>query len=329
MSKFARNLVSWIILGAVLVGFSALLLQRQYFIDLYTASQFELSSDMKQIQTQINLTDKGNFLLKASQAQLVGSSIFNDKCSKKEKNSVVLGCYIYPQNLYVYNVDDPNLDGVIQTTTAHEMLHTAYARLSKDEKDRINKLIDQALPSALKQDESLGKRLELYDRIEPGERYNELHSIIGTEVKDLPVELETYYKQYFTDRQIVVSYAAKYIKVMTDLQDQQDALVEELNQRSAQIEAATNQYNQDVSTLNNDIQNFNLRAQNGQFSSEAAFNEQRNTIQLRVDGLRSQQVTINNDIEDYNKKRQELLALNVRVKELNSKLDSTSIKQVE
>ena len=116
---------------------------------------------------------------------------------------------------------------------------------------------------------------------------------------------------------------------MTDLQKQQDALVEELNQSSVQIEAATNQYNQDVSTLNSDIQSFNLRAQNGQFSSEAAFNEERNAIQVRIDSLRSQQLAINNDIENYNNKRQELLALNVRVKELNSKLDSTSIQQVE
>ena len=329
MSKFARNLTSLLIAGIILIGSGLVALHHQYFIDLYTASQFKASSEMQQVEEQLHLTDKGSFLLHASQAQLVGSDTFNNKCNKKEKNSVVLGCYIYPQNLYVYNVDDPNLDGVIQTTTAHEMLHAAYARLSKGEKDNVNKLIDQVLPSALKQDESLEKRLELYDRIEPGERYNELHSIIGTEVKDLSDEIEIYYKQYFIDRQIVVSYAAKYIKVMTDLQKQQDALVEELNQRSVQIEAATNQYNQDVSTLNSDIQSFNLRAQNGQFSSEAAFNEERNAIQVRIDSLRSQQVAINNDIENYNNKRQELLALNVRVKELNSKLDSTSIQQVE
>ena len=263
MSKLARNLVSLLTAGTILIGSGLVVLHHQYFIDLYTASQFNASSEMQQIEEQLRLTEKGSFLLHASQAQLVGSDTFNNKCNKKEKNSVVLGCYIFPQNLYVYNVNDLNLDGVIQTTTAHEMLHAAYARLSKEEKDNVNKLIDQVLPSALQQDESLGKRLELYDRIEPGERYNELHSIIGTEVKDLSSELETHYKQYFVDRQIVVSYAAKYIKVMTDLQKQQDALVKELNQSSVRIEAATNQYNQDVSVLNNDIQSLIFERKTG------------------------------------------------------------------
>ncbi len=37
-----------------------------------------------------------------------------------------------------------------------------------------------------------------------------MHSVLGTEVANLPPALENYYKQYFTNRQAIVNYANQY-----------------------------------------------------------------------------------------------------------------------
>lgn len=43
-------------------------------------------------------------------------------------------------------------------------------------------------------DAEFSKRMDYYKRNQPGEEYNELHSIIGTEFADISPQLEDYYK---------------------------------------------------------------------------------------------------------------------------------------
>src|SRR5262249_20860349 len=47
---------------------------------------------------------------------------------------------------------------------------------------------------------------------------NELHSILGTEVANLPPELEQYYKRYFNDRSQIVKYSEQYEQAFTERQ---------------------------------------------------------------------------------------------------------------
>jgi DNA repair exonuclease SbcCD ATPase subunit len=329
MSRSPLKVLTWVITLAILFGGIWAFTHRQQLVDNYVASRFTLSSDMQQIGAQLQLTDQGTFLLKASQATIANREGFNKNCEKKEKNSIVLGCYIHPHNLYVFNVTDSRLKGAVQTTTAHEMLHAVYTRLSQDKQAQINILIDQALPEAMKQDPSLTKRLELYDRIEPGERYNELHSIIGTEVNNIPQELEDHYRHYFRNRSLVVAEAGRYTKVMTDLQQQQKSLVDELNQKAQRITADSEQYNYDITALNNAIEDFNSRAESGNFLSQTEFDSERTALQSRIAELKNRQLQINNNVAAYNSQREELLALNITVQELNNQLDSTSVPQVQ
>jgi uncharacterized phage infection (PIP) family protein YhgE len=58
--------------------------------------------------------------------------------------------------------------------------------------------------------EDIKTKLESYKKQPNVELVNEMHSIFGTEVRDLPAELETYYKQYFSDRLKVVGYSEAY-----------------------------------------------------------------------------------------------------------------------
>ena len=324
MRRLGSLLVLFVLLGSIW-----LFVNRQMVMDTVVAQKYDVPSEMTQIGNDITLTDQATFLLDASQAQIADQSLFNAKCQKREQNSVVLGCYIHPHELYVYRVTDSRLSGVVETTTAHELLHAVYLRLDDQEKKRINTLLEKSLPEALRDNPSLQKRIELYDRIEPGERLNELHSIIGTEVTSIPSSLEEHYKKYFKDRAKVVSYAKKYTAIFQELQSQQAAIAEYLKQLAQQITREKEAYAENIQALNSDINAFNKRAQqlNG-FSSESEYNNLRSSLLNRSEEMNTARQDINQMIDTYNEKRDELQALNIEVDELNSKLDSSTPLQL-
>src|SRR5207237_183825 len=122
------------------------------------------------------------------------------------------------QHIYLVRIDRSELAPEERVVASHEMLHEAYARLSKGEQKRLGPLIDQSL--ALIHDPALTARLGDYDRTEPGQRYNELHSILGTEYRTLSPGLEAYYRRYFSDRLAVVAASEQFDHVFSDLESE-------------------------------------------------------------------------------------------------------------
>lgn len=295
----------------------------QHIVDQVVVSQFKPTTEVSQLADEIQFTEKGKFLFLAAQPELNDRADFNRHCDKKAEQTVVLGCYLGPQRLYVYNVDDPRLSGVRQVTAAHEMLHVAYDRLNYAEKKNVDKMVAAALPDVQKADQDLAERLKIYDRTEPGERNNELHSILATEAAVLPAELEEYYKQYFVNRSIITTLAAQYDQVFDEVQNQQNQLVTELDNLAAEINNLSDEYDSQSTALSNDIDQFN--AQSDRIESAAEFNTARSELIDRRDVLEEKRLTINRKIQEYETKRAKLEDLNIKVKELNSKVDSTSV----
>lgn len=306
------------------VAFVWLFFNYQHLIDQVVVSQFKPTGEVVQLANDIQFTEKGKFLYMAAQPQLNDRSDFNKHCEKKAEQTVVLGCYLGPQHLYIYNVTDPRLTGVRQVTGAHEMLHVAYDRLSYPEKTKVDKMIEAALPSVQKAEPELAARLKLYDKTEPGERNNELHSILGTEAVVLPAELETYYSQYFTNRSIITALAAQYDKVFEDVKNQQNQLVSDLDTLATEINTLTEDYNTGTARLNNDIEEFNRKA-DGEFESQSEFNAARGELLTRRNMLETKREIINSKVDEYEAKRAKLENLNIQVKDLNSKIDSSSV----
>jgi hypothetical protein len=110
-----------------------------------------------------------------------------------------LGCITSKGRVFILDAPDQHDQAVV--TAAHEMLHLAYRRLSQTQKDELAPLLDQAIAAHL----SDGLADELRSETTPADRRDEAHSLLGTEYKDLPVGLEQYYKQYFTDRSKVLA----------------------------------------------------------------------------------------------------------------------------
>lgn len=297
-----------------------LVLNRQYVIDQINVWNYKPSDAIKQIEARSGLADKGLFYLYASNPQVDGAADFNVNCGKREARSAILGCYSN-RNIYVYDVQNDQLDGIEEVTTAHETLHAAWERMSDADKKTVSALLEAQYASM--NDAKLKERMDYYDRTEPGERDNELHSIIGTEVASISPALEEYYSHYFDDRSKVTALYASYDAVFTKLADESDALYAQLGVLSTEIDTLKAAYQLEASTLSNDIATFNQKANGGGFTSDTEFNKQRAVLINRSKALETQRTLINAKVKLYNEDNTKYQALVIQSEALNKSIDST------
>jgi len=324
-NKIAKATIT-IIICLILTGlFYLAVLNKQLIIDQITVLQYKPSSEVVSLADNTGLGSYGIFLFMASQPMLAKTAgevkTFNSVCSDIERTTSILGCYSN-YRIYLYDVTDAQLDGVKETTAAHETLHAAYLRMNKDEKNAVDVLLE-AEAKKLETNKDFAERMAYYDRNEPGQRDNELHSVIGTEIAIISPELETYYKKYFSDRQKVVTLNAKYISVFQELTAKADALLAQLNALSENISTSSSQYNADTKSLNADIAAFNSQASNGSFKSQSEFNSQRAALSARVVALGQYRGTINGNMSKYDTILAEYNSIASQSKKLSNSLDST------
>jgi predicted nucleic acid-binding Zn-ribbon protein len=308
------------LLVASLVAF-LLVLNRQPILDQLAIWQFHPSSEIVSITQRTGMSTAGIATFYESQPALESNQDFNSKCARQEQSTAILGCYT-GSHIYIYNVTDPKIDGIREVTAAHEMLHAAYARMSDTERTQVNALLE-AEYAKLKDNKDFAERMAFYARTEPGERDNEFHSIIGTEVASISPALEAHYKKYFDDRSKVVQLHTQYSSVFNDLQSRSQQLSDQLTTLGDTIEKSSASYNVNVIQLNKDIVAFNARANNNGFSSQADFQRERAALVARAAQLDTQRSTINDDVATYNKLRQELASIASQSDALNRSIDSS------
>jgi hypothetical protein len=282
--------------------------------------QYVPSAQIASFVTDTGMNDKGKFLFYASQPMLSEKEEFNQHCVKQERTSAILGCY-NGANIYIYNVDDERLDGIRATTAAHEMLHAAYARLSGSERERVDGLLE-AEYEKLKNDKELAERMDFYARTQPGDRANELHSIIGTEVRSIGDELEEHYSRYFSSRSKVVEQHERYHSVFVQLTERADSLTGQIDKLGDTIKSQRAAYDSQARMLSGAIDDFNRRADNGDFSSQAAFSYERQQLLAKTAEVDSLRQAINTNINKYNALVAELNSIATETEALNRSIDS-------
>ena len=310
-----------LIVSLLLFAFAILIFfNRQFVTDQIAVWQFKPTADVAELSTRTTMTSEARFYFYASHPDVQDRTEFNKSCNNlKTQETVVLGCYA-ARRIYLFDVTDPKLEGIKEVTAAHEMLHAAYERLDVRERNRVNALLETVSESV--NDEGLQKLLKEYDKTEPGERLNELHSILGTQVASLGSELETYYAQYFTDRQAVVAMSQKYESVFNDLKAEQDKLAADMDRLASELALESSSYNESIVQLNADIARFNVRANGSDFSSQSEFNAQRSALVAQQEQLRQTQAQLNAKIALYNEKRSALEATNSQAEALNRSINS-------
>lgn len=309
-------------LGLLLVALW-LFVNRQMVVDQIAVWRYQPSAEVAALAENIRFSEAGKFYFYASQPEVSDRGAFSQQCSSHGEEAAVLGCYV-GWRIYVFDVTDPRLDGIKEVTAAHEMLHAVYDRLSSAERSRVNGLLEQQLKIVT--DTRILDLVALYDKIEPGERLNEIHSIFATELPQLSPELESYYGRYLADRQRIVGFAQQYEQVFASIKTQQEQLAKELDALAEAINLDTQEYNATAEQLKADIAAFNARADAGGYASQAAFNADRQALIARQNAVTRWRSSINAQISAYNEKRELLEAVNGQVEELNQSINANALE---
>jgi hypothetical protein len=224
------------------------------------------------------------------------------------------------KTIFLYDVTDKRLDGIEEVVAAHEMLHAAWDRMSIDERHSVGRLLEAEAKKHTK-DEGLAETLKYYAKAEPGERLNELHSIIGSEFSNLSPALEAHYTKYFSDRSEVTTLYEKSNAVFVEFEAKSDALVTKINHLVDQMKSDYARYKSGYKALNADIASFNARVDSGAFSSESQFLYERGGLISRQNSLDSLYDSIQAKSKKYDRLVKELNALNLVGAELEKAIN--------
>lgn len=317
--RFAQVAVSIIVILGIAYG---TLFYGQRLVDMVQARLFTPSAQVAAVNDRLGLTSHGYNIFYASNPQVEDKATFNSSCQSTERTAAILGCY-WKRDIHLFDVQNKELDGTLEVTAAHEMLHAAYERLNWLERERVDRLVEEEYEKN-KGNAALKQIMQYYAKSEPGAESNELHSIIGTTVATISPELESYYAQYFSDRENIVALNTKYNAVFGAISKQADELEATIESEGPAIQAELASYESDRQQLELDIQTFNARAQSGGFTTQSAFNVARNALTARLSSMNTRQQAINARVATYNQLVAQLNALAIRVDKLNASINGAS-----
>ena len=295
------------------------MINREWLEDWQRGNDYQPVGEMMQIRDSLGLTERGDFLFRASTPKLAESDEFNAICrTTQDEEIAVLGCYT-DKSIYVYNIDSPELDGIKELTTAHELLHAVWARMDSDEREKLRSALQEAYNVDA---EYLSEELQTYD---VAQREEELFVRAGTEVTNLPMELENIYGEIFKNQDAVVAFYDKYIAVFREMEAEMDTLKTEMDKIGADINNLSTEYEREIGQLNADITSFNVCAETaGCFESDGAFYTRRNELMTRQGQLNEMYDSISGLIEQYNEKVEKYNADVTKTNKLNQIMNSNS-----
>lgn len=313
-----RSLLAFLVSIVLVAVASLLFFNRQLVVDTLAVWSYEPTPAMVTITERVGFTEAGERIFYATKPALESADGFNTACPRQETASPILGCYA-SDAIYIYDITNKELDGMEEVTAAHEMLHAVWTRTSASDKEKLETQLRAAYEAL--DDESIKNRMEYYNRTEPTELTNELHSILGTEVPNLGDSLEAYYAQFFT-RSKVLALHNQYNSVYTSLQGRATTLYDTMNTLSTSIQSRSEQYDRNMNQLSADVGTFNARAANGSFASQAQFNNERAELLRRTEELETERTALNTDIDTYNRYFAEYEEIAKKLDLLNSSIDS-------
>lgn len=287
------------------------------FKDWATGLSYRPTAEMEQIRTQLGLTGAGRRIFDAVQPELKERDEFNQNCREVENESAILGCYT-KDKVFVYNITDDELAGIKELTTAHELLHAVYARMSNADRTKWGVILNDVYQNNL---DVLGAEIDIYPE---EQRREELYVRAGTEIKSLPEELEKHYGEIFDDQDKIVEFYERYIGVFREIEVRLEELHEEITRLSAEIEQATAEYETRITALNAAVGEFNQCAGTADcFSSNAEFYTRRAELVNEQTALKNLFASLSEKIAQHNALVEEYNENAVHGQLLNSRINSS------
>ena len=316
MVRFSR-LFQWLFIGAFLVT-HWVGSNQDMLLDWLNVTPQASSPDIERLATATAMTRSAQRLFYRQDPTLEQRREFLNTCSKVPVKGIMMGCYSRKGSvgkIAIQVVTEPRLQGMMEVTAAHEMLHAAYDKFSQSERNRLTPLLESAVKMV--KDERLLKVLNQY-KADDRERYiNELHSHLGTEISNLgEPELEHHYEEYFTNRQQTVSFAIKAGSTLRVIDQRAEALKPEidrleldlkdrkveLDSTESQSKSSSQQLEEQSSALNQIRERAENSLANGDRSTGliAEFEHQRSRFNDAVESHNSQVRERQVQIDSYN-----------------------------
>lgn len=225
------SLGSLLFTGALLAALIYAGFNAQGIYDWLVLQTYDPPAEIEEYADETRLSDYGRRILYVAKPSLSSPADFNDECPFAEDDRV-LGCFDGVR-IYILDVEEPKLEDVEPVTAVHEMLHSAYKRLSGRERSRIDELLLQQQREL--DDPELDSLIETYREDDETSVITELYARFATEYQELIPELEEHYSQYFDDRSAVVALHAGYQQVFDDIDNKIDRLSKELEKLKTDI----------------------------------------------------------------------------------------------
>jgi hypothetical protein len=296
-----RSLPTLILFVAVL----AWVIGGREFVDQLRVWNYEPSPRVLELVTQTAMTDRGRRLFYVADPSIEPRDRMELSCPQLESKSI-LGCYQSrnsQEKIIIQDVVDQRLEGVMEVTAAHEMLHAAYQRLSRQDRAEVDEHLQRVFETT--DNVAIKKLLKQY----PSSAIKtELHSILGTELRELDPFLEDYYSRYFINRLTVVALAEQYQSTFADIEQRELDIDRQLQDLKAKIAAAEITLKDADAQLKANQQSLEVLSN----TDVASYNEQVPVFNADVNGYNSQVADLralvdrhNRLVADYNKTAQE------------------------
>lgn len=322
--RVRKRVVAILIAIVVLVGLLAAFHYRQDIIDTFRANNFEASEELSAIIEHMELTATGERVFLATHPTLDGSQGFNAHCQSVEhaEEGHVMGCFA-DEGIHLFQVTDERINGIVEVTAAHELLHAAWSRMSGSEQRALTADLLEVYEDLSQDHAELATRMSVYEHLDESEFANELHSVLATEVADLPPWLEEHYARWFRDRAAVVEDFEDYHSVFTELQERADGLSTELDGIREEVEQRNADYEDAVDAFNDEVETFNQRNEDYEFSDQPEeFDRIKGELDARRAELEGERQAIQSLVDHYEELRKELESVSQQSDELDQHLNS-------
>lgn len=305
-----RRSLSWVvvIVLVIVVGWA---IQEPVVQDFWKGLGYRPDEKVSQMEEDLELTGTGRRIFAATQPVIEGSTEFNEHCQSHNVDVTLLGCYTEGR-IYVYEVTVEELKSSNMVTTAHELLHAVWERMSAWEKTEVEGWLDTVYQE---RKEWFDEELETYAN---EDRTEEIYTRAATKLKDLPEGLEKHYAKFFQNRGKIVEAYVAYETPFEELQKELEQLMAEIVRVKTEVERERQEYLNGVDNLDAKISQFNSCANTaGCFTSESEFERRRNALLSERNALEAareslnQKITENNQrIEQYRERQKALGRLN-------------------
>ncbi len=304
MQRSFVRLVSVVLLVVLLAAVIWLPFNLTTIRDEFILLNYQPPAAVAALARQDGLTNYAKTLFYVNRPAILNKTDFAKQCPNRLEQSYVIGCYHSGDNgIYLLDVTDPRLNGIVAVTAAYEMLHAGYARLSGSERTYLDSLMWNYYQTSVSSPE-IHQQMSAYAKTEPGAKYDELYSVLATEVASLPPQLETHYRLYFQNRQAIVKTYDGYEAEFTRRQQAIATYDSELSTLNGQIqsqEAKLNSLQSSINAQSASLQNLLNAGNYATYNSQIpGYNAQVNTYNNLLAQTKAQISEYNNLVGERN-----------------------------